>query len=62
MRIFNLRLTFGGMASKGERSDYLSDYNKFDAGDDLRILLNPILAIPLVMRSCFFSLIYFGQY
>ena len=49
--------TAGGMASKGERSDHLSSYNKFDANEDLRIPLKPLLAIPLVGVSLFFILL-----
>jgi hypothetical protein len=40
----------GGIASKGERIDHLSSYNKLDAGDNLRIPLKPLLAIPRVSK------------
>ena len=47
--ILKYHITFGGMASKGLRANHLSRYTEIDAGDELRILLKPLLAIPRVM-------------
>lgn len=45
----------GGIASKGLRDVHLSRYNKFDAGNDLRVPVKPLLTIPRVVRSGFFD-------